>query len=93
MYLEYFSSDPEMNQRCTTSDREPDLTTGIRLDLPLKIDDHMDKWAEESRRSKREHVTFLVEEIAECHAKDPMILHWLGLLKVGAAKIVPAVAS
>lgn len=64
------------------------MTTGIRIDVTRPMDDRLDTWAEESGRSKREHVAHIVREVTACYERDPLILHWIGLLKAGRARVV-----
>lgn len=67
-----------------------DLTTGIRIEVETQLDDLLDDWAVRDGRSKREHVRYIVREIADAYLKDPLILHRLALVSAGAGRFVSA---
>lgn len=62
------------------------LLNSIRIDLPMSDDDRLEEWASKERRSKREHVAYLVQEVLHAYSTDPLVLHRLKLGTVGAAR-------
>jgi hypothetical protein len=51
----------------------------------MDTDDRLEAWADHERRSKREHVCYLVRELLEAYRSDPFILHRLALARAGTA--------
>ncbi len=59
--------------------------TSIRIEVDTDTDDRLEQWADRERRSKREHVCYLVRELLAAYQSDPFILHRLALARAGVA--------
>lgn len=55
----------------------------IRIEVDPDTDDKLDEWACKEKRSKREHVAYLVQELLVCYQSDPLVLH---RLKIAASR-------
>jgi hypothetical protein len=64
----------------------PVPSVGIRIEVDMATDDELEAWADRERRSKREHVGYLVRQMLEAYRSDPFILHRLALARAGATQ-------